>query len=135
MLQIINIFSPLFDVRFFLCFVSSLPLQESISDHELLCDFPSSRCTLPDLKVCNRLTDIPCIHINIYIQYVTITVSIPRTNSQAKRLNRVIISVLTKLSIRNPTWFLHVGDLQQITNSTIQRSTLFDLMFGIIMQH
>ena len=61
-LWIINMFSPLIHVLFFLCFVSSLPLQEIISDHALLCDFPSSRGTLPNVKVCNRLTDTLCIY-------------------------------------------------------------------------
>ncbi|GBL68080.1 hypothetical protein AVEN_224855-1 [Araneus ventricosus] len=62
-LLVINMFSPLIHTLSFLCFVSSLPRQESrpISDHALLCDFPSSRCTLSDLKVCNRCTETPCI--------------------------------------------------------------------------
>ncbi|GBN14752.1 hypothetical protein AVEN_38113-1 [Araneus ventricosus] len=42
-LRIINMFSPLIRALPFLCFVSSLLRQESVSDHALLCDFPSSR--------------------------------------------------------------------------------------------
>ena len=46
---------------------------------------------------------------------VTITAGVPRTEGQVDRLNTVIISVLAKLSIENPTkWYLHVSKVPQV---------------------
>lgn len=47
----------------FLCFLTSLPCQESISDHAVRCEFASSRCTLSVLKFRNRCTDTPRISV------------------------------------------------------------------------
>lgn len=46
----------------FLCFVTSLRIQESASDLALLCDFSSSGFTLSLLKICNRHDDTPSIY-------------------------------------------------------------------------
>lgn len=69
------------------------------------------------------------------ITHRTITTGLPRANGQVERLNRTIISVLSKLAIEDPSkWFKHVGRLQRILNSTYHRSidtTPFDLLFGV----
>lgn len=71
------------------------------------------------------------------IQHHLITTGLPRANGQVERLNQVIISVLSKLSIDNPShWYKHVNELQQTINSTYQRSiatTPFELLFGTKM--
>lgn len=57
------------------------------------------------------------------IEHIIITTGIPRGNGQVERIHRVIISVLTKLSIQQPAlWYRHVSRLQQALNSTFQRS-------------
>ncbi|GFX32695.1 hypothetical protein TNCV_888331 [Trichonephila clavipes] len=53
-------FSPLIHVLPFLSLCRHYRVEEVVSDHGLLCDFPSSRCTLSVLKVYNRCTDTPC---------------------------------------------------------------------------
>ncbi|XP_011688295.1 PREDICTED: uncharacterized protein LOC105450242 [Wasmannia auropunctata] len=72
------------------------------------------------------------------IKHLTITTGLPRANGQVERLNRTIISVLSKLTIEDPTkWYRHVGKLQQILNSTHNHSinsTPFDLLFGVKMR-
>lgn len=47
-----------------LVFVLSLPFLENVSDHALLYNFPSFRCTLSLLKVYNCCADTPCILID-----------------------------------------------------------------------
>lgn len=72
---------------------------------------------------------------NERIQHVTITTGVPRGNGQVERINRIIIPVLTKLSLENPNkWYLHVDRLQRILNSTHQRSinmTPFEILYGV----
>jgi len=67
-----------------------------------------------------------------------ITTGLPRANGQIERINRIIIPVLTKLSIDDPTkWYKHVPKMQQILNSTFQRSigmTPFELLIGVKMK-
>ncbi|GFV81396.1 transposon Tf2-6 polyprotein [Trichonephila clavipes] len=64
----------------------------------------------------------------------TKTMSLPRANGQVERINRAIIPVLSKMSEDDPTkWFKHVPSLQEVLNSTFQRSintTPFELLFG-----
>ncbi|GFT25217.1 retrovirus-related Pol polyprotein from transposon 297 [Trichonephila clavipes] len=64
----------------------------------------------------------------------TKTMSLPRANGQVERINRTIIPVLSKMSEDDPTkWFKHVPSLQEVLNSTFQRSintTPFELLFG-----
>ncbi|GFX83442.1 retrovirus-related Pol polyprotein from transposon 297 [Trichonephila clavipes] len=53
----------------------------------------------------------------------TKTMSLPRANGQVERINRTIIPVLSKMSEDDPTkWFKHVPSLQEVLNSTFQRS-------------
>ncbi|GFS74284.1 retrovirus-related Pol polyprotein from transposon 297 [Trichonephila clavipes] len=63
-----------------------------------------------------------------------ITTGLPRANGQVERINRTIIPVLSKMSEDDPTkWFKHVSSLQEVLNSTFQRSintTPFELLFG-----
>ena len=57
------------------------------------------------------------------IQHVTITIVLPRENCQVEHLNIVIISILVKLSVEIHTkWYLRVSDVQQVINSTYNRS-------------
>ena len=62
----------------------------------------------------------------------------PRGNGQVERVNRIIIPVLTKLSMSNPAeWFKHVDSLQQYINSSYSRSigmTPYELLIGTKMK-
>ncbi|GFY79048.1 retrovirus-related Pol polyprotein from transposon 297 [Trichonephila inaurata madagascariensis] len=75
-----------------------------------------------------------CSEQNISLHHITS--GLPRANvcGQVERINRTIISVLSKMSEDDPTkWFKHVPSLQEVLNSTFQRSintTLFELLFG-----
>ncbi|GFX75272.1 retrovirus-related Pol polyprotein from transposon 297 [Trichonephila clavipes] len=52
-----------------------------------------------------------------------ITTGLPRANGQVERINRTIIPVLSKMTEDDPTkWFKHVPSLQEVLNSTFQRS-------------
>ncbi|GFY63546.1 retrovirus-related Pol polyprotein from transposon 297 [Trichonephila inaurata madagascariensis] len=70
------------------------------------------------------------------ISHHHITTGLPRANvcGQVERINRTIISVLSKMSEEDPTkWFKHVPLLLEVLNSTFQRSintTPFELLFG-----
>lgn len=72
------------------------------------------------------------------IQLNFCTTGVPRGNGQIERINRIIISTLSKLSIENAEkWFKHVEDVQRVINSTHQRAiktTPFELMFGVKMR-
>ncbi|UYV74585.1 hypothetical protein LAZ67_12000202 [Cordylochernes scorpioides] len=72
------------------------------------------------------------------IEHCCITTGIPRGNGQVERINRTIVSVLTKLSIDNPQeWHKHVRKLQKALNSTHQRSikmSPFELLVGVKMR-
>lgn len=72
------------------------------------------------------------------ILHVPITAGLPRANGQVEKQNSTIIAVLSKLSADNPEkWYTHVPHLQQILNSTFQRSikmTPFELLFGTKMK-
>lgn len=69
------------------------------------------------------------------INHVKITTGLPRANGQIERINSIIIPVLAKMSLENPTkWFRHVDQLQRVINSTYQRSiktTPFELLVGV----
>ena len=57
------------------------------------------------------------------IKHHAVTTGLPRPNGQVERINQVIVSVLAKLSIENPSqWYRHTNELQQILNSTYHRS-------------
>jgi len=72
------------------------------------------------------------------IKHSMITTGLPRANGQVERINRTIIPILTKLSLDDPTkWYKHIPSLQQILNSTYQRSintTPFELLTGTKMR-
>jgi transposase InsO family protein len=67
-----------------------------------------------------------------------ITPGVPRSNGQIERLFRIVIAVLTKLSLDDPEkWYTHVKPLQRILNSTFQRSiktTPMELLVGVPMK-
>lgn len=66
------------------------------------------------------------------------TTGVPRGNGQVERLNRVIIPILSKLSVDNPAeWHRYVGVTQQFINSSYHRSigmTPFELLVGRAMR-
>lgn len=72
------------------------------------------------------------------IKHSPITTGLPRANGQVERLNSIVISVISKLSSKEPNkWFKYVPKVQQIINSTYQRSikkTPFELMIGTKMR-
>ncbi|GFU42783.1 hypothetical protein TNCV_3139681 [Trichonephila clavipes] len=72
------------------------------------------------------------------ILHISITTGPPRSNGQIEKQNSTIIAVLSKLSVDDPEkWYSHVPHLQEILNSTFQRSikmTPFELLFGTKMK-
>ncbi|GFU28572.1 hypothetical protein TNCV_467811 [Trichonephila clavipes] len=72
------------------------------------------------------------------ILHISITTGLPRSNCQIEKQNSAIIAVLSKLSVEDPAkWYSHVPHLQEILNSTFQRSikmTPFELLFGTKMK-
>lgn len=75
-------------------------------------------------------------HENL-IEHITITTGVPRGNGQVEKLNQVIISVLTKLSIQDAKkWYRHIPKLQMILNSTYQKaikSSPYEVLLGVNM--
>ncbi|GFU03001.1 hypothetical protein TNCV_2954361 [Trichonephila clavipes] len=73
------------------------------------------------------------------IEHLQITTGVPRGNGQVERIHRILIPVLTKLSLDDSTkWYKYVDRLQRILNSTISRSTKwtpFELLVGIKMRN
>src|SRR5436190_6105096 len=72
------------------------------------------------------------------ISSMSVTTGVPRVNGQIERINRTIIPVLAKMSMDEPTkWYKYVSKLQQVLNSTYQRSinsTPFELLIGTRMK-
>ncbi|GFY63749.1 transposon Ty3-I Gag-Pol polyprotein [Trichonephila inaurata madagascariensis] len=72
------------------------------------------------------------------ILHISITTGLLRSNGQIEKQNSAIIAVLSKLSADDPKKrYSHVPHLQEILNSTFQRSvkmTPFDLFFGTKMK-
>lgn len=72
------------------------------------------------------------------IEHIAITTGVPSGNGQVERINRLIIPVLTKLSLDKPDhWYRHVAKLQMCINSTYQRSvgmSPFEALFGVKMR-
>ncbi|KAL0811971.1 hypothetical protein ABMA28_009369 [Loxostege sticticalis] len=53
------------------------------------------------------------------IEHVTIATGVPRGNGQAEKMNRIIISILTKMCIEEPGhWYKYVSKVQREINST-----------------
>ena len=73
------------------------------------------------------------------IKHVLITTGVPRSNGQVERINRIIISVLTKLSLEDPMkWYKFIDRVQRALNCTVQRSidnTPFEVLVGIKMKN
>ncbi|GFW92096.1 hypothetical protein TNCV_2153751 [Trichonephila clavipes] len=74
------------------------------------------------------------------ISNVQITTGVPRGNGQLReRIHGVLIPVLTKMSIEDPTkWFKHVDSQQRVLNSVPSRSTKyspFELLIGVKMKN
>lgn len=73
------------------------------------------------------------------IIHVTITTGVPRGNGQIERIHRIVIPVLTKLSLDDPTkWYKHLDKVQRALNSTYQRSvatTPFEVLIGVRMRN
>lgn len=76
---------------------------------------------------------------NNNIERHLITTGVPRGNGQVERLNRIIIAMLTKMSIEDPKqWYKFVARLQSLINSTVSRSTgttPFELLVGVKMRN
>lgn len=72
------------------------------------------------------------------IQKHLITTGTPRGNGQVERMNGIIVPILTKLSITDPTkWYRFVDRVQICINTSVSRSTKstpFKLMFGVEMK-
>lgn len=72
------------------------------------------------------------------IDLIFTTTGVPRGNGQVERLNRIVISSLSIISIENPeNWYLYVGKVRKFINSSYQRAirtTPFELMFGVRMR-
>lgn len=73
------------------------------------------------------------------ILHVKITTGVPRGNGQVERVHRIIIPILTKLCVENPSvWYKHVSRVQRALNSTFQRginTTPFELLMGTKMRN
>jgi len=72
------------------------------------------------------------------IQPLLVATGLPRGNGQVERINRIVITILTKLCAEDPkTWFKHVGRVQQFINSSAPRNTKiapFKILTGINMK-
>lgn len=72
------------------------------------------------------------------IKDILITTGVPRGNGQVERIHQIIIHLLTKLSMADPTkWFRFTHKVQQCINNTYQRSvkmTPFELLFRVKMR-
>lgn len=68
------------------------------------------------------------------IQHILTTTGIPRANGQVERVNRTLISLLTKLAAPRPEgWYKHLDVVQLYLNTTVHRgiaTTPFNLLFG-----
>lgn len=72
------------------------------------------------------------------ILHIKITTGIPRGNGQVERIQKNIVSILTKMCIENPAlWYRHVSRVQRALNSTFHRSikmSPFELLTGTKMK-
>lgn len=72
------------------------------------------------------------------IEHVLITTGASRSNGQVERTNRIIIAMLTKLSLPKPDeWYKHIDKIQQFINSSHSRNigtTPFELLIGLKMR-
>lgn len=72
------------------------------------------------------------------IEHSLITTGIPRGNGQVERINRTLISVLTKLTApKSEEWYRYLSIAQQCLNSVPNRTvgtTPFQILFGTCMR-
>uniref|UniRef100_A0A034VAM6 RNA-directed DNA polymerase n=2 Tax=Endopterygota TaxID=33392 RepID=A0A034VAM6_BACDO len=72
------------------------------------------------------------------IEHIKITTGVPRGNGQIERVNRVILSMLSKLSINDPAkWYQYAAMVQKAINAHVHSSTKFtpyEIMFGVKMK-
>lgn len=72
------------------------------------------------------------------IEHIEITTGVPRGNGQIERVNRVILSILAKLSSNEPSkWYKHIAQVQKAINAHVHSSTKFtpfETMFGVRMR-
>lgn len=72
------------------------------------------------------------------IDHVQITTGVPRGNGQIERVNRTILSVISKLSWGSPEkWYRFVEDVQRAINKAVHRTTKyspFQVLFGVKMR-
>lgn len=110
--------------------ISKLELQKSV--------FGNPGCIISDRGTAFTSSEFEDYCNKENVQHAKITVGLPRANGQIERINRTIIPVLAKMSIEEPTkWFKYVPKVQQMLNSTYQRSintTPFELLIGIKMK-
>ncbi|XP_070136089.1 uncharacterized protein [Drosophila bipectinata] len=73
------------------------------------------------------------------IEHVLSTTGVPRGNGQIERVNRTILSIISKISADDPAkWFKAVPEVQRAVNSHVHASTKkspFELMFGVKMNN
>ncbi|XP_062135072.1 myosin-9-like [Drosophila sulfurigaster albostrigata] len=73
------------------------------------------------------------------IEHIWSTTGVPRGNGQVERVNRSILSIISKLSADKPDkWFKFVPKVQRVINGTTHKSTKrspFELMFGVKMRN
>jgi len=60
------------------------------------------------------------------IQHLLIATGVPRGNGQVERINRIVITILSKLGTVNPQlWYKNVKRVQQFINASPSRSAKF----------
>lgn len=73
------------------------------------------------------------------IEHVETTTGTPRGNGQIERVNRVILSVLAKMSAAEPSkWYKYTSQVQRVINAHVHSSTKFtpfEIMFGVKMRN
>uniref|UniRef100_A0A034VDD5 Pro-Pol polyprotein n=1 Tax=Bactrocera dorsalis TaxID=27457 RepID=A0A034VDD5_BACDO len=79
-----------------------------------------------------------CYTLKTKIEHIKITTGVPRGNGQIERVNRVILSMLSKLSINDPAkWYQYAAMVQKAINAHVHSSTKFtpyEIMFGVKMK-
>jgi len=73
------------------------------------------------------------------IEHVLTTTGVPRGNGQVERINRSILSIISKLSTEDSSkWYKFTSQVQRAINSHLSCSTKkspFEIMFGVKMQN
>jgi len=110
--------------------IEKLELQKTV--------FGSPSCIISDRGTAFTSNEFEDYCYQEDIRHQKITVGLLRANGQIERVNRTIIPVLAKMAIDDPAkWYKYVPKLQQMLNSTYQRSinrTPFELLIGTKMR-